>query len=448
MAPDISILHKKTVISMEEVQPGKSFNLSVLDCIMEPCNLRIILYYRFPSDTNFGMLKKKLCLSLNELLSKLPIVTGRLTMDPKLQGRWMIKCNDAGLRVMEARVEGSLEEWLESLDREKELKLLFWEEMFRKPYFWSTFYVQQLTEFEGGGLAIGLSCSHLLVDATSATMFIKAWADTNLFGKMLSPPLFHPLPPRKIFNKVENHELYTDLINHYKSSMERINPIKTSHTEEYSTVTFTFTDKMVRRCMAEASKSTPFAALAALFWVCISKVKGKKEGLINMNICLDMRNVLGLRKEFFGNCMVFNKVFGEELKEVGLANAAKAIENVVSRMGNEGIMDLIEWLDENYSRDRSSLTPMNGPDLMCANWDNLDSYSAEFESGVEPVRVSYYLEPIFGEGQVLILPSPKGEEGSMSRVAMVTLPKDQAVKLCEETLILSFSPKILMKNKG
>ncbi|KAM1089333.1 hypothetical protein ACFX19_017322 [Malus domestica] len=69
----------------------------------------------------------------------------------------MIKCSDVGVRMIEAKARGSLEEWLTNVGREKELMLVYWEEMYHKPYFWSTFYVQ-LTEFEDGGLAIGLSC--------------------------------------------------------------------------------------------------------------------------------------------------------------------------------------------------------------------------------------------------------------------------------------------------
>lgn len=63
----------------------------------------------------------------------------------------------------------------------------------------------QITEFEEGGLAIGLSCIPLLADPTCATMFIKAWAHTTLLQKMLSPPYIHPLPPRRLGNKKIHH---------------------------------------------------------------------------------------------------------------------------------------------------------------------------------------------------------------------------------------------------
>ncbi|KAF7150956.1 hypothetical protein RHSIM_Rhsim02G0192900 [Rhododendron simsii] len=237
-----------------------------------------------------------------------------------------------------AWVKGSVEGWLRRADREKELELVHWEDMYCKPYFWSTFYVQitwfiymkrkfhasgslinlliqlLLTEFEEGGLAIGLSCTHLLVDPPSAAMFAKAWADKTLGGKMLTPPLFQPLPLPKPGNKNTNHQTYTVLIDRYKTSIQNPTP---DMAKQHTTVTFGFTDKMVQSCKAMAktvgapddSSLMPFEAQAGLFWVCVSKIEGEGNGtLTNMSISLDMRETLGLGKGFFGNCMVYQKV--------------------------------------------------------------------------------------------------------------------------------------------
>lgn len=88
-----------------------------------------------------------------------------------------------------------------------------------------------------------------------------------------------------------------------------------------------------------------------------------------MCVCLDMRNVLGLGKDFFGNCMVFNKVSGDievAEKEAGLANAARAMQSVVGEMEEkERIMDLIEWLKKNTGTHRI-FQPINGNDVICA----------------------------------------------------------------------------------
>jgi hypothetical protein len=409
----------------------------------------------------------------------------------------MIKCNDAGVRMVEARIKGSVEDWLKSVDREKELMLVHWEEMYHKPYFWSTFYVQvkkkvsldqwlikhtfhfmtflfllefhlcdwdlsllkpckklgfcsffiafQITEFGEGGLAIGLSCFHLLADPTCATMFVKAWADVTLTGKMLNHPLFHQLPPRRPGRKNPNHEPYMELINCYKPIADKTNLVSDT---KHATIALAFSDPMVRACMAngqamnafDQSSPSPFEALAGLFWVCISKLKGAGDGLIDMSICLDMRNVLHLDNGFFGNCMVYNKVNSKSLKEHKLSDVAKAIGEVMAKMDNDGITDLIEWLEHN---DYQSPPPMNGCELMCASLEAVDPYLAVFEEGFVPIRVSSYVEPVVGAGHVLVLPSPPCE-GPLSRTVMVTLPEDEAARLCEDDLILHFSPTILV----
>ncbi|CAK7353528.1 unnamed protein product [Dovyalis caffra] len=436
---EVAYICKRTIVSAKPVQPGKYCSFSVLDRLMEQNWLKIVYYFQTPGTREPGELTKKLRESMSEMLTSFPIVTGRLLKDP--EGHWMIKCNDAGVRMVEARAKGSVEDWLKSVDREKELKLIHWEEMFHKPYFWSTFYAQ-ITEFEEDGLAIGLSCFHLLADPTCATMFIKAWADVTFTGKMLDPPLFNPLPPRRPGRQNPNHEPYIDLIDSYKPLIEKANMVTDT---KHATIALAFSDPMVRACMAtcrttDQSNPSPFEALAGLFWVCLSKLKRSSDGLIDMSICLDMRKVLHLDNGFFGNCMVYNKISSRYVKEYKLSDAAEAIGEVVAKMDSDAIVDLIDWLQQN---DYQSPPLMNGCDLICVSLEGVDPYLAVFEEGLVPIRASYYVEPVVGAGHVWILPSPKGE-GPLSRVVMVTLPWDEAIKLCEDDLILHLSPTILM----
>ncbi|CAJ1972120.1 unnamed protein product [Sphenostylis stenocarpa] len=432
----------KTVVSTKAVEPGKYFPLSALDRHMENNHIRLVCYYQYSGEAvELGEVTKKLRHSLSEMLTHFPIVSGRLTRDER--GHWKIKCNDAGVRVVEAKAKGSVEGWLANLDREKELQLVHWEDMFHKPYYWSTFYVQ-LTEFEEGGLAIGLSCGHLLADSTSATSFMKAWADISMANKMVTPPLFHPLLLTRQGITNPNHHPHMELIHHYKSSIQKPISLKEAR---YTTISMGFSAHMVQACMSAAqtnSPITPFAALAALFWVSLSKVKkGLRNGLVDMSICLDMRKVLGIDVAFFGNCMVYNKVHAVEgdTNNFTFPQAVRAISHVVAKMDSERVMDLIDWLE---NEGVNSPTMMNNHDLVCASLESVDPYLAVFQDGFKPIHVSCYVEPVLGEGQVLILPGPPGE-GPLSRVAMVTLREEEAIKLCEDELISQFSPTTMMK---
>ena len=300
-----------------------------------------------------------------------------------------------------------------------------------------------MTEFEEGGLAIGLSCVHLLADSTSATSFMKAWADISMGNKIITPPLFHPLPLTTQANKNTNHHPHMGLIHHYKSLIEK-KPICLKEAK-YTTISLGFSAQMVQACMSMAQFNgpiTPFEALAGLFWVSLSRAKGLRNELVDMSICLDMRKVLGLDTGFFGNCMVYNKVHEVEGENQTLkfAEAVRAISDVVARMDSEGVMDLMEWLENG---DVNSPTMMNGHDLVCGSLEGVDPYFV-FEDRLKPIHVSCYVEPVLGEGQVLILPGPPGE-GPLSRVVMVTLREEEATKLCEDELISQFSPTTLIK---
>ncbi|WOG89440.1 hypothetical protein DCAR_0208678 [Daucus carota subsp. sativus] len=424
----ISSIRKRTVVSSRPVPSGKTCQLSVLDPIMEKNNVRVVLYYKNLVKIDGGGIMRKLTDSLAELLFNFPMITGRLGKMP--EGHWIIKCNDAGVRFVEGEAEGNVEEWLRNVNREKELQLVHWEEMFHKPYFWSPLYIQN-TEFKEGGLAIGLmSCSHLFADPICATMFLKAWTETTLGQTMTSPPFFHPLPPRRHANTNQTHRHHHELISRYK---KLISSSPAPEPQCVTTVTLQFSHQMATACVAmhQGLTLTPFEALVALFWVAISQVKGSKSGLINMSICSDTRKALGLDKGFFGNCMIHNKVnFPSPLdhNESKVLKAGTTIKNAAKKMDHEGIMDLVEWLEHN-NHESALLT-----------------YNLKFDDDLgRPIRAWYYIEPVVGEGQLIILPSPESGEDDLSRrVVMVTLPVYEAVKLCEEAVLMKFCPTIWM----
>ncbi|KAL1210329.1 Rosmarinate synthase [Cardamine amara subsp. amara] len=444
----VRFICKRTVVSTRPIEPGQLYRFSVLDHVMEPNHIRLVYYYRFSKTREPGEITKQLRESLAYTLNCYPIVTGRLVKEidgteykEDVNRRWKVKSNDAGVRMVEARATGSVEEWLRSVNREDELKLAHWEDMDHLPYYWSTFYVQ-VTEFENGGLAVGLSCSHLLADSVCAMMFIRAWADLTLSRSMMAPPLFHPLPPRRFDNLrlISNNQLLSQYI---KSCSLTASP--SNVTEDHMvTVTLLFPDPLVRAGENELGVST-FEILAGLFWVCVSRAKGKRNELMDMSLCLDVRKLLRLDQGYFGNCMVYHKVHYSnpvKTKDKLLSHAVEEIQNITKRLDYDTVMDLIEWLSSNNG-------PIsNGSDLVCTNLENMSHWRPMmFEEDLILSRVSCYVEgPVAGGGQVIVLPSPSGEE-PMNRVVMVSLPLREMVEVVDDELLLSFSPVLLMGDK-
>ena len=138
----MTVLCKRTAVSSESMRPLDLRLLSALDRAMEHYRIRAAYYYaRCPPLSGIGSSSGELKESLAEVLNSFRTVTGRLQRTE--DRRWALDCNDSGLRMVEATAEGSVEDWLRDVDRDREMKLIFWEDMYEKyTRFWSPFYVQ------------------------------------------------------------------------------------------------------------------------------------------------------------------------------------------------------------------------------------------------------------------------------------------------------------------
>ncbi|GAB4835996.1 hypothetical protein Ancab_000914 [Ancistrocladus abbreviatus] len=137
----VRVHSKLTVVSSTPVNPGLAFPLSALDHAMGRHTVHVVFYYR-SSSIDFDRIRPSLC----ELLTFYPNVTGRLARDG--EGNWVIKCTDAGVRVLRAKVEATLDQWLRTADGEEEDDLTVWDEMPDDPCIWSPFRIQDGFEIE------------------------------------------------------------------------------------------------------------------------------------------------------------------------------------------------------------------------------------------------------------------------------------------------------------
>jgi hypothetical protein len=127
-----------TAVSSQPVGSGKTHPLSVLDHAMGLHTIHVVFYYK---KNPFGIFDvDPLRIALSEVLCLYPQVTGRLTRGES--GNWLVKCNDAGVRVLRAKVEATMDEWLRSADSSEEKDLTFWEEIPEEPSTWSPFRIQ------------------------------------------------------------------------------------------------------------------------------------------------------------------------------------------------------------------------------------------------------------------------------------------------------------------
>ncbi|XP_058105377.1 hydroxycinnamoyltransferase-like [Magnolia sinica] len=430
-----------TAVSTTPVRPGKTHPLSAMDHLMGVHHLRMVYYYRSDASVEMEKLKE----SLSDMLSHYPVLTGRLRRAEG--GNWEVKCSDAGVRFLEATVDATLDEWLRSAHASEEKDLTHWEKMPEDPYIWSPFHIK-INEFEGGGIAIGLSCTHILSDPTCATLLVKAWSDVHRGSTIAYPPFFHP--PGLRGRDAPNTDTKSAKFYASKSKAKPPAPVK------MSTATFRFSDAMVKKHLseihAECPDATPFDMLAALFWSRVMHAKSPMHvETHSLSICIDFRKLMHapLPHGYFGNALHFSGVSSTaaEMEEGGLGFVAGLIHRHVSGLEEEEYWSAINWVESQKDEGGRFAPPftMYGPELTCANMEHVFAYSAMFAKDVKPVHVAYHVGNVEGDGLILVLPSP--EEG-LGRTVTVTLPVEQTAKLLNDEAILCLKPAVLFSGKA
>ncbi|XVF13460.1 hypothetical protein REPUB_Repub08aG0209600 [Reevesia pubescens] len=157
----------RQVLAGELVGPG----------IFQRC-LNIVQYYRKEKEEDSGWLVAGwIKETLGTALLEQPMICGRLRKGEINDGELEIVSNDCGIRLIEAKIQMNLSEFLDLKQREEEeAQLVFWKDIDEQnPQFSPLLYVQ-VTNFQCGGYSIGISCSILLADLLLRTEFLKTWA--------------------------------------------------------------------------------------------------------------------------------------------------------------------------------------------------------------------------------------------------------------------------------
>ncbi|KAL7204856.1 hypothetical protein ACSBR2_017881 [Camellia fascicularis] len=448
----VNVHSKLTVVSSRPIGPGKTDPFTALDHAMGLHTLHVVFYYRtnpfFDSDLT------NLRVSLAELLCLYPRVTGRLARGK--DGNWVVKCNDAGVRMLRAKVKTTLDEWLRSADECEERDLTVWEGMPDDPSIWSPFYIQ-MNDFEGGGLAIGLSCTHMHADPTSVTMLLKSWTELHRGHPISHPPIFH-LPPLHLHDKSSpntNSKYYAT-----KSKAE-------APAVKMATITFRFSNSVIKQCLSKAHdkcpNATPFDVLAALFWTRIARLKSPPHNnqTQTLSICIDFRTLKPAPVPFgyFGNAFHFSQLSldSEVVNNGGLGEVVGIVHHHAAGLKEEEFWSDIDWF-ENRKGETGKYAPpfrMYGPELTCVSleFEHMNytcqkplMYEAMFEDDEKPVHVSYRVGNVEGEGLIVVMPSSSSEEG-LGRTVMVTLPEEQIDGLRADPAILDLKPTVLINGR-
>ncbi|XP_075516384.1 stemmadenine O-acetyltransferase-like [Primulina tabacum] len=418
-----------SVVSSKPIEPGKVHKFSKLDQEMGLRKVQAIFYYQSNPFIHGPMSDQldNLRVSLSQLLNDYPVVTGRLTRDPK-DGWWQIKCDDAGLRMLRAKVDTAMDEWLRSADAEEEQDLMVWEDMPQNPSFWSPFRIQ-VNYFECGGMAIALRCHHMHADITSAILLIKSWTDVHRGQPLLHPPIFQLSTPPTV---------------HW------IPPLETApnHTipRKMATLTMLFSSNSVEKCMSlvrnQCPNADPFDALVALLWLRITSWQkpisfdGRK---CSLSVCMDSRNrgPKSVPLGYFGNAMSFSSLSVDE-EDLNISDIGKVASSIHSHVAD------LKGDNKPYGICDSELTCINMEHILDVDNGQSLAYAARFDKGNVPVHVSCSVGSEEGQGLIMVMPA---REPGLGRTVSVKLPEDQIVNLRKDHAILEFEPTMMVSGK-
>lgn len=272
--------------------------------------------------------------------------------------------------------------------------------------------VEQFTRFECGGMAIGYSWSHVLGDAASATNCINLWGD---FLSGNNPPTKRP------FRLIDMQNTAQDSAKHIIASPQKPAPVIKQveiandrwlfpNSCKMATHSFRITETELHKMQRE--QKLHFELIAALFWLCLSKIQSGRE--------LKLATICRHRTENKCCDMLGNNIRTSTIKldssaaSVGLFKLA----NLIVKHQLESIEQLV---------DRKSGKPdfiLYGANLTFVDMGGINLFGLELK-GQRPVKVDLSIDGVGDEGAVLVLPGPQKSDVTV----MVILPEDQIPKL-------------------
>ncbi|WOL18852.1 protein ECERIFERUM 26-like [Canna indica] len=410
--------HKfSTVVPAEATGDAVTRELTNMDLIMKLHYLRAVYYFK-QSEVVDGLAITDLKEPMFPWLNVYYPVTGRIRTEAG--SRPLIKCNDCGLRIIEAKCSRTLEEWL-SVEDSSRWRPLVPEKVLGPELHFSPLVYIQFTRFKCGGMAIGYSWAHLLGDAVSATNCI------NLWGKFLKGnPSLETL-------RLSNHQKKAESPAKHVKAPQKPVPVKqvklagecwqAPDTCKMATCSFKIAETDLKKMQGEKQNHVPpFAMISALIWKCLAKNGNDRESK-SATIC---RNSTSLKS----SDMLTNNLKASTITLDSSAANIDLLELATLILKHE--LDELESIDELI--DRNSGKPdfvLYGANLTFIDMEGIDLYGLELK-GQTPVQVDYNIDGIGDEGAVLVLQGRGRTDltGSIQeRTVMVTLPEDQINQL-------------------
>ncbi|XP_058221248.1 protein ECERIFERUM 2-like [Rhododendron vialii] len=422
LEPLVSDIKLSSVVPSIPTGDNKIHELTNIDLAMKLHYIKGLYFFNRNSVQGIGISDMKK--PMFQLLDRYTAASGRIRLSEN--GRPFVKCNDSGVRIVEADCSKiTLEEWMKGMKDGWEInEQLFYPHALGPDLGFAPLVFVQFTWFKCGGLSVGLSWAHVLGDPFAASTFINTWAHI-MAGQM-------PPQPLKLPNSTNTGECqFPPNSNSEKPfSLQRVDTVDdywlVSSSCKMETLSFHFTARKLDQIASKASGLNQyFHLLAALMWKSLAKIRGESEPRVVTIFNSDPRNK-GI--EGLSNSQVIGTVEADfKVAEADLSELAKLIEEKM--VDERSLID--KWVERENEKSDFILY---GSNLTFVNLEESEIYGLRIK-GQKPVFASYGIGGAGDEGVVLVLPAPangKGGDCGDGRVVTAILPKDQNFQLKNE----------------
>ncbi|TKY54545.1 Spermidine hydroxycinnamoyl transferase [Spatholobus suberectus] len=444
-----------TVRPMETTWCGR-VPLSEWDQTGKVTHVPIIYFYRpqqnwlSPHSTIASTLKD----SLSRVLVPFYPLAGRLHWISN--GRLELDCNAMGVQFAEAESSSSLED-LGDFSPSSEYHYLVPTVDYALPIHEWPLLLVQLTRFKCGGISIGITLSHAVVDGPSAMHFMCEWA-RNARGEPLQTVPFHD---KQVLRAGEPPSVPLTKICHVHTEFDHP-PGQTENTEERrketTMVILKLSKTQVETLRKRANESwhrprngcgyySRYESVAGHIWRSACKARGHKEDQpTTLTVIVDSRCHMQppLPEGYFGNATLDTVASGlaGDLVSKPLGYASSRIREAIERVTDEYLRSGIEFLKnqedlrrfhQDLHASRSEEEPFYGnPNLAVVSWLTLPIYGIDFGWGNE-----VYMGPATHDfdGDFVLLPGPDGDGSLLVALGLQVVHMDAFKKHFYEHIV-------------
>ncbi|KAL6651352.1 hypothetical protein ACP70R_010277 [Stipagrostis hirtigluma subsp. patula] len=315
-----------------------------------------------------------------------------------------IKCNDCGVRIVEAKCDRAMEEWLRD-DAPDRLRQLCYDKVLGPELFFSPLLYVQITNFKCGGLALGFSWAHLIGDVASAATCFNNWAQI-LSDKKPDATVLTPA------NKAQGHSPAGAAA---PRSVKPVGPIEDHWLvpagRDMACYSFHVGEPVLKKLQQQERHAGTFELVGALLWQTVARIRATKE----VNTVTVVKTDMAARS---------GKSLANEQK-VGYVEAAG------SSPAKTDVAELAALLAKNVVDETAAVAAFQGDvlvyggaNLTLVDMEQVDVYGLELK-GLRPAHVEYGMDGVGEEGAVLVQRDADGR----GRLVTAVLPKDEVESL-------------------